>query len=140
MKRSRSELIIILYVILALGLMLFVRDSESAEYNNFVPNTQVKEDALVRSIYKAEGSRKASKPYGIMMEKCSWDNVSYCKLAAQQTVRNNIKRWKKADDGRDYLTFLRDRYAPIGANNDPTGLNNHWLNNVKQILGKALGW
>jgi hypothetical protein len=105
----------------------------------FIPDTPKKENALLRAIFRAEGGRKASKPYGIMMKKCSWDNVAYCKLATQQTIRNNIKRWKKANDNRDYLTFLRDRYAPIkNATNDPKGLNNHWLPNVRAILKEYL--
>jgi hypothetical protein len=32
-----------------------------------------------------------------------------------------------------YLTFLANRYAPIGAKNDPMGLNRNWLANVSKL-------
>lgn len=30
----------------------------------------------------------------------------------------------------DFIAYLGARYAPVGAANDPTGLNNNWVNNV----------
>jgi hypothetical protein len=31
------------------------------------------------------------------------------------------------------VTFLGKRYCPIGADNDPNGLNKHWIPNVKKF-------
>jgi hypothetical protein len=36
------------------------------------------------------------------------------------------------------LPHLRDRWAPLGASNDPKGLNNNWLTNVSNFLSTAL--
>lgn len=33
-----------------------------------------------------------------------------------------------------YIEFLASRYCPIGADNDPQGLNKNWVKNVKYFL------
>jgi hypothetical protein len=60
------------------------------------------------------------------------DLDSQARIAAN-TVRNNITRFERSGgiaidptNGRyteDFLRFLSSRYAPVGAQNDPTGLN-----------------
>lgn len=35
---------------------------------------------------------------------------------------------------------IQKKYAPIGAGNDPTGLNNNWINNVTSIANKLGGY
>lgn len=44
----------------------------------------------------------------------------------------NLKR-NYFDMGLDTLEKIQPKYCPIGASNDPTGLNQHWLNGVTQI-------
>lgn len=39
----------------------------------------------------------------------------------------------------DYIEFLASRYCPIGADNDPQGLNKNWVKNVKYFLTKKEG-
>jgi hypothetical protein len=39
-------------------------------------------------------------------------------------------RWVKAGKKGDFLESLARRYCPVGADNDPNGLNKHWLKNV----------
>ena len=108
----------------------------------FVHAEEWSDDEVVQAIYEAEGGRKASKPYGIMLHKCNWDNIGYCELACYQTVRKNRKRY--AEWGHksfpDYLSFLQSRYAPTeNATNDPLGLNRNWLKNVTSILERKHG-
>ncbi|MCZ4496270.1 MAG: conjugal transfer protein, partial [Thermoleophilia bacterium] len=38
------------------------------------------------------------------------------------------------DEGRSSVVLIQQKYAPSGAANDPTGLNNHWVNNVTKFL------
>lgn len=45
---------------------------------------------------------------------------------------SNLKR-NYFDLGLDTLEKIQPKYCPIGASNDPTGLNQHWLNGVTQI-------
>ncbi|WP_197232109.1 M23 family metallopeptidase [Lysinibacillus sphaericus] len=43
-----------------------------------------------------------------------------------KSIRNRISEIIQAD-GKYTLEALRDRYAPLGASNDPDNLNQHWL-------------
>ena len=54
------------------------------------------------------------------------------------TVSKNHKRWIDSGQHVDFITFLGNRYCPVGADNDPTGLNNHWIPNVKKITMRNL--
>ena len=49
------------------------------------------------------------------------------------TVQKTWDRWVKAGKPGDFITFLGKRYCPVGADNDPNGLNKHWVNNVTRI-------
>lgn len=42
-------------------------------------------------------------------------------------------------DGNNTIELLGQVYAPIGAGNDPTGLNVHWVPTVLEIVGKLGG-
>ena len=86
------------------------------------------------AIYKAEGGINAKKPFGILSVKCS--GYEDCRNICLNTVRNNVKRWQKTDLSKDFLSFLARAYAPIGASNDPSGLNRNWLKNVTYFLTK----
>jgi hypothetical protein len=37
-------------------------------------------------------------------------------------------------EGRTSVVLIQQKYAPSGAANDPTGLNNHWVTNVSRFL------
>ena len=55
--------------------------------------------------------------------------------ATARTLHNRIIR-----DGNNTLEKLRDVYAPIGADNDPTGLNNNWIEGVSSIAEQLGGF
>jgi hypothetical protein len=55
------------------------------------------------------------------------------------TIRKNYERWIKANDGRDFIQFLGDRYCPVGADNDPDDLNTHWKGNVRFWVVRLAG-
>lgn len=86
---------------------------------------------LSEAIFLAEGGASAKKPYGILSVKCS--GKEQCGKICRNTIRNNLKRWEKSGKKQPYLEFLARRYAPIEAENDPTGLNKNWLGNVEKI-------
>lgn len=90
-------------------------------------------ERLAESIYRAEGGTKAKKPYGILSIPC--EGKEHCGRICRNTIRNNLKRWNNAGRKEPYLQFLANRYAPLFAENDPNGLNNHWLSNVRSIYG-----
>lgn len=86
------------------------------------------------SIYRAEGGAKAQYYYGIRSVK--YDNLAEAQRICLNTVRNNKRRYALAGSKGEFLQFLANRYCPIGADNDPKGLNKNWLKNVKFYLEK----
>jgi len=87
---------------------------------------------VVDAIYIAEGGAKTRHPFGILSVKC--EGYQECREVCFNTVRNNYFRW--IDSGRkgEYLAFLANRYCPVGASNDPKGLNRNWLGNVSKLI------
>jgi len=53
------------------------------------------------------------------------------------TVQKTYDRWTKAGSPGDFITFLGKRYCPVGAENDPSGLNRHWIKNVRHWTAKV---
>jgi hypothetical protein len=47
------------------------------------------------------------------------------------TVKKNIERFENQSEDTDFIAFLGKRYAPVGAKNDPEGLNQNWVKNVR---------
>ena len=81
---------------------------------------------LADSIYKAEGGSKTSHPYGILQH--------YKKTTPRQACINTIKHALRDWSGKgDFISFLGNRYCPVGAKNDPTSLNKNWIGNVKRF-------
>ena len=86
---------------------------------------------IVNAIRKAEGTWT----YGIKSIKC--ETTTECRKICFNTVRNNRTRYARTDKKQDYISFLAKRYCPVGAENDPTGLNKNWEKNVRYFLNKG---
>ena len=91
-------------------------------------------ERLANAIYKAEGGAKTKHPYGILTKY----KHTTPRQACINTINNQIKRHGAHKCGKDFITCLRDRYAPLGAGNDPSGLNAHWKSNVARLYEKEL--
>lgn len=101
--------------------------------------TPVDFNRLADSIYLAEGGAKARVPYGIIYKGCTKNNPSYCRKICINTIRNAHKRYTAKYIGQASVTFieyLASSYAPLGAKNDPSGLNRHWIRNVSFFYKK----
>ena len=86
---------------------------------------------LADAIYIAEGGAKTSHPYGIL--------AHYKHTTPRQACINSIKHALRDWNGQgDFIAFLGSRYCPIGAKNDPTGLNVNWVKNVKYYYQKEV--
>lgn len=92
------------------------------------------DEQYVNAIYKAEGGSSATYLFGIRSVRC--EGYADCRQVCLNTVRNNRKRWAKNPKGLDFIQFLASRYCPIGADNDPKGLNKNWIKNVSYFLRK----
>ena len=89
--------------------------------------------AMVDAIYRAEGSERAVKPFGILSVPCN--SYAECRKICTNTVRNNIRRWKNAGSPGNYIDFLGNRYCPPSAHE----LNRNWVRNVRAIYRQITG-
>ena len=84
---------------------------------------------LADSIYIAEGGARTAHPYGIL--------AHYKHTTPRQACINTINHALGDWNGRgDFIEFLAKRYCPVGAKNDPKGLNKNWVHLVKYFLTK----
>ena len=87
--------------------------------------------AIVAAIRYAENG--TTYQYGIIHKRCPKTYRGQAGWCAA-TVQKNWDRYLTAGgDSRDivsYITYLGGKYCPIGADNDPNGLNKHWIENV----------
>ena len=91
---------------------------------------------ILLAIRKAENGGPG-REMGIMNKKA--DNLDKQAGWAAATVVKNYARWIKAGRKEDYIVFLGNRYCPVGAKNDPDGLNKHWIKNVSYWTNKLKG-
>jgi hypothetical protein len=120
-RRIAKELVGLLLKINFLGLVILtLTTSASAAQINYT------NDQIANAIYKAEGGAKTSHPYGIL--------AHYQHTTPRQACINTIKHARRDFQGGDFIEFLGDRYCPVGAANDPRGLNKNWVKNVKYFL------
>lgn len=89
---------------------------------------EINVEKLATAIYHAEGGAKTSHPYGIL--------AHYKTTTPRQACINTIKHAQRDFKGGDFIAFLGSRYCPVGAKNDPTGLNKNWVRNVKRLYAK----
>lgn len=83
---------------------------------------------LCEAIKRAENS--SSHPYGIMKKY----KHTTPKQACINTVRHREQDWIKDGQEGDFIEYLQKSYAPIGASNDPQGLNRNWKKNVRAFF------
>lgn len=101
---------------------------------------EVEANRLVDAIYKIEGGAKTKFAYGIKSIPIKGDTeqerLAYARKICFNTVQRTHDRWLKAEKPIAFDIYLRNRYCPIGAKNDPTGLNDNWLKNLRKVLAE----
>ncbi|MCP4364093.1 MAG: hypothetical protein GY800_02180 [Planctomycetes bacterium] len=130
----RVMLLVALLLIMPLISLTTLMSLTSPGYASAVAYT---DDQIADAIYKAEGGKKASHPYGIMS--VPYKNEADARRICLNTIRDNRKRY--ADYGhREYPTFLEflaSIYAPTrgkGITRSAKKLNGNWLRNVRFFL------
>jgi hypothetical protein len=137
-----------------------IDEKEFKNVNNFLPSKEVgksffpeKEYNIIKkaadrnncfddnflvllSIRKSENGRPG-REFGIMNKAAN--NLDKQAGWAACTIVKNRDRWNKTDKKIDFITFLGSKYCPVGASNDPTGLNKNWVKNVKTWYNKIKG-
>ena len=90
---------------------------------NVRPALRAKLAPIVAAIRYAENGR-AGIEFGILHPRVKPTYRSQAGWCAA-TVQKNHDRWVAAGAPGDFIAFLGAKYCPVGADNDPTGLNQH---------------
>ena len=80
--------------------------------------------------YQEDGGK--GRQYGILDKRCPKGYRHQAGWCAD-TVQKNYDRWVKAGSKGEFVVFLGGRYCPVGAKNDPKGLNKYWIPNVRKF-------
>lgn len=89
--------------------------------------------ALIQAVETAEGNL-------LKAVQCSIPSIDTREKALEVTCRSAARAMSDyiKTQGRDgFVTFWGHRWAPVGAANDPTALNQNWPKNVLRIWLKA---
>jgi hypothetical protein len=96
---------------------------------------EISVERLADAIYHAEGGAKTRHPYGILAKY----KHTTPRQACINTINSNYKRWVKAGKPGKFISWLGNTYCPVGAANDPTGLNKNWKRNVSYYYTRLAG-
>ena len=107
---------------------------QDAVNENIRPELRTKLAPYVAAIRYAENGGKG-KEYGILHPRVKPTYRSQAGWCAA-TVQKNYDRWVKAGRKGEFIVFLGNRYCPVGADNDPNGLNKHWFVNVRKYYDR----
>lgn len=84
---------------------------------------------VLLAIRRAENGA-AGREFGVLAPKAKDTNLDTQAGWAAATIVKNHKRWEEAGKPGDFIPFLAKVYCPVGASNDPSGLNVNWVKNV----------
>ena len=87
-------------------------------------------DQYANAIEKAEGNSN----YGILKH---YKHTTY-RQACKNTVRHRYCLWVQSGKPGAFVSYLGASYCPVGAFNDPKGLNRNWVKNVTYYLKKGV--
>lgn len=92
-------------------------------------------EEIVEAIHFAEqvpsfGNEALARAYG--GHRAVPENVA--RVATADLLHQWYAEWVRQGRPKDFLVFVRDRYAPLLAENDPERLNTAWLPNVTRYL------
>lgn len=125
MGRIASAMLVVLGMLLAFMMILMASCG-------VVHAKDIDINRLARAIYKAEGGSKTRHPYGILKKY----KTTTPRKACINTIKSNLKRWNGKGD---FIVFLGKTYCPVGAKNDPSGLNRNWIKNVTYFYDRKKG-
>ncbi len=94
------------------------------------------------AIRKQENGKKG-REFGIMHAQALDTGLVTQAEWAMATIVKDTRRWhedvlicvggKSRDDFVDWIEYFGTKYCPIGASNDPKGLNKNWIPNVRRF-------
>jgi hypothetical protein len=102
------------------------------------PSQQTSADFIVpwmnQAVKRAEGNPRN---FGVLSEQAN--SPEQANRILNNSIFNNFARWLQAGQPTPFVDFMQQRWAPIGASNDPGNLNQNWAPNVRDALFDLLG-
>ena len=92
--------------------------------------SEVYASRLADAIRLAENSRVH--PYGVMSRHRLSEGEA--RRWCLNTIRHHYECWERGGRRGDFVSALARVYAPLGAANDPHGLNRNWVRNVSKLV------
>ena len=140
LSRDAAVAIVLALAVSALGAEADVAKLFPGEYETIKEAAQANQCEgemfiILLAIRKAE-SGPAGTEFGVLNPKAKDTNLRTQAGWAAATIVKNHVRWVKAGKPGEFTAFLAKRYCPIGAGNDPQGLNRHWERNVRWWTAK----
>lgn len=93
-------------------------------------------DRLANAIYIAEGGSLTNHPYGILAKYKHTTPRQACINTIKHKLRDFNREIITQLDEREFIAYLGQTYCPVGASNDPGGLNLNWVGNVIELYEK----
>jgi hypothetical protein len=108
---------------------------EDAVVVNIRPEMRDVLSPIVAAIRYAENGSKG-REYGILHKRVKptyRSQAGWCSATVQKNWDRYIRKGGKKNDIEAFISFLGNKYCPIGVDNDPDGLNKHWVGNVVRL-------
>jgi len=92
---------------------------------------------VVYAIRRAENGR-AGREFGVLHPRAIDTNLDTQAGWCAATVYKEWVRQGRPSNMGTFIPLLGNRYCPVGADNDPTGLNRHWVKNVTKFYNQEI--
>ena len=124
--------------------ILAIVDEYCAKYSSIIERFKyINLYALALAVRRQENGPPGTE-FGVLHPKAKNTNLEEQARWAVVTFIRNLERWERAlregtwkktspNPELDYIAFLGNRWAPVGAANDPLGLNKYWIGNVQKL-------
>jgi len=123
-------------------LILAITDEYVEKYKSTVEKHKyINLYALMLAVRKQENGREGLE-FGVIAakdtdleEQARWAVVTFIKNEErwERAKRNNEWKIQNSNPELDYIVYLGNRWCPVGASNDPQGLNKFWIGNVQKL-------
>ena len=104
--------------------------------NALTPDQQASADYIMPYMHKAVKQAEGDKTGKLGVRSIQTDNPDQ---VLDNSIVNNFSRWVQGREPGKFVDFMQKKWAPIGAENDPKGLNKNWAGNVRNSLKQQLG-
>ena len=102
--------------------------------NGYTATTEPDFEKMATAIYFTEGTYKTRHPFGVLSVKCQ--GYTECRSVTLRSLKRRWQEYQLKNMNTPFEEYFASKWAPLNAENDPTGLNKNWISNFKFFLEK----